>query len=61
MVLREWDENLHVLNIVHITVKTFKVLRLRQKSALKHLHGFGFACQMEGNSLTLHGKFPVEG
>ena len=33
---------------MHITMKTLKVFRLRQKSALKHLCGFGFAYQMGG-------------
>lgn len=61
IVLQEKYENLHVLTRVHITMRAFRVLRLRQKSALKHLHGFGSAYQMLGNSLALHGNFPFWG
>lgn len=61
VVLQEKYENLQVLNIVHITMRTFRVLQLRQKSSLKHLDGFGFAYKMLGNSLALHGNFPFGG
>lgn len=48
VVLQEKYENLRVLEIMRITVKTLRVFRLRQKSALKHLRGFGFAYQVGG-------------
>lgn len=36
-------------------------VKIKTKECFKTLAWIWFACQMEGNSLTLHGKFPVEG
>ena len=55
VVLQEKYHNLRALEITHVTMKTLQVFRLRQKSALRRLRGFGFAYRLGGGS---HRKFP---
>lgn len=43
VVVQEKYHNLRALEITHVTMKTLRVFRLRQKSALRRLRGFGFA------------------
>lgn len=47
IVLQEKYEKLHVLNIVHVTIKTFRVLRLRQ-GCFKTLAGIWFCLRNAG-------------
>lgn len=48
VVLQEKYHNLRALEITHVTMKTLRVFRLRQKSALRCLRGFGFAYRTGG-------------